>query len=130
VTTGRLFTVSAARNSLTTAFHDYFGEGDLCALDTTYRFNTRIGEVANGFIQQNPHQLNKPLNSLSAGDKNAVTLLAVDQLDALLDKLSGYATPEIVFWCWRVITMANPPVWKKPPPAGPTAARFYDHSCQ
>ncbi len=93
--TGRQFTVLAVRNSsLTTAFHDYFGEGDLCALDTAHRFNTRIGNVANRFIQQNPWQLAKPLNSLTAGDKHAVTLLAQDQLDALLDKLSGYATPE------------------------------------
>jgi DNA helicase-4 len=49
-----IYRFSGAQLSLTTAFHDYFGEGDLCALDTTYRFNTRIGEVANGFIQQNP----------------------------------------------------------------------------
>ncbi|WBU47847.1 DNA helicase IV [Kosakonia pseudosacchari] len=89
-----IYRFSGAQLSLTTAFHDYFGEGDLCALDTTYRFNSRIGEVANRFIQQNPWQLAKPLNSLKAGDKNAVTLMAQDQLDALLDKLSGYATPE------------------------------------
>jgi len=89
-----IYRFSGAQLSLTTAFHDYFGEGDVCALDTTYRFTTRIGEVANGFIQQNPHQLSKPLNSLAAGEKNAVTLLADDQLDALLDKLSGYATPD------------------------------------
>ena len=89
-----IYRFSGAQLSLTTAFHDYFGEGDLCALDTTYRFNSRIGEVANGFIQQNPHQLSKPLNSLAVGEKNAVTLLADDQLDALLDKLSGYATPD------------------------------------
>ena len=89
-----IYRFSGAQLSLTTAFHDYFGEGDLCALDTTYRFNTRIGDVANRFIQQNPWQLAKPLNSLTAGDKHAVTLLAQDQLDALLDKLSGYATPE------------------------------------
>ena len=89
-----IYRFSGAQLSLTTAFHDNFGEGDLCALDTTYRFNTRIGEVANGFVQQNPHQLPKPLNSLMAGEKNAVTLLADDQLDALLDKLSGYATPD------------------------------------
>lgn len=68
--------------------------GDLCALDTTYRFNSRIGEVANRFIQQNPAQLAKPLNSLLAGDKKSVTLLAEDQLDALLDKLSGFAKPD------------------------------------
>ncbi|MEX9822754.1 DNA helicase IV [Raoultella planticola] len=89
-----IYRFSGAQLSLTTAFNHYFGEGDCCALDTTYRFNGRIGEVANGFIQQNPHQLSKPLNSLTAGDKKAVTLLADDKLDDLLDKLSGYAKPE------------------------------------
>ncbi|WP_312948922.1 DNA helicase IV [Superficieibacter sp.] len=89
-----IYRFSGAQMSLTTAFNQYFGEGDRCALDTTYRFNSRIGEVANRFIQQNPHQLKKPLNSLKAGDKKAVTLMADDQLDALLDKLSGYARPE------------------------------------
>lgn len=89
-----IYRFSGAQLELTTAFHDYFGEGDCCALDTTYRFNQRIGEVANRFIQQNPAQMTKPLNSLTAGEKNAVTLLSDDQLDALLDKLSGYATPD------------------------------------
>lgn len=89
-----IYRFSGAQLSLTTAFNHYFGEGDNCALDTTYRFNNRIGEIANRFIQQNPHQLNKPLNSLTAGDKNAVTLLEDDKLDALFDKLSGYATPD------------------------------------
>ena len=89
-----IYRFSGAQMSLTTAFNHYFGEGDCCALDTTYRFNGRIGEVANGFIQQNPHQLSKPLNSLTAGDKKAVTLLADDKLDDLLDKLSGYVKPE------------------------------------
>lgn len=97
-----IYRFSGAQLSLTTAFNHYFGEGDCCALDTTYRFNSRIGEIANRFIQQNPHQLSKPLNSLSAGDKKAVTLLADDQLDALLDKLSGYAKPE-----QRILIMAR-----------------------
>lgn len=64
-----IYRFSGAQLSLTTAFHHTFGEGDRCDLDTTYRFNSRIGEVANGFIQQNPHQLAKPLNSLTVGDK-------------------------------------------------------------
>ncbi|EMT6397042.1 DNA helicase IV [Klebsiella oxytoca] len=89
-----IYRFSGAQLSLTTAFNHYFGEGDCCALDTTYRFNSRIGEVANGFIQQNPHQLTKPLNSLIAGDKKAVTLLAEDKLDDLLDKMSGYVKRE------------------------------------
>lgn len=86
-----IYRFSGAQLSLTTAFHQTFGDGDRCDLDTTYRFNNRIGEIANRFIQQNPHQLKKPLNSLTTGDKRAVTLLDETQLDALLDKLSGYA---------------------------------------
>ncbi|QGN37496.1 DNA helicase IV [Klebsiella oxytoca] len=89
-----IYRFSGAQLSLTTAFNHYFGEGDCCALDTTYRFNSRIGEIANGFIQQNPHQLTKPLNSLAAGDKKAVMLLAEDKLDDLLDKMSGYVKRE------------------------------------
>ncbi len=89
-----IYRFSGAQLSLTTAFGEYFGEGDCCALDTTYRFNDRIGEVANQFIQQNPHQLSKPLNSLRKGDKKAVVLLPDDQLEALLDKMSGYVTPD------------------------------------
>ena len=89
-----IYRFSGAQLSLTTAFNHYFGEGDRSDLDTTYRFNSRIGEIANRFIQQNPHQLAKPLNSLRPGDKKAVTLLADDQLEPLLDKLSGYAKPD------------------------------------
>ncbi|MDY1036613.1 DNA helicase IV [Lelliottia sp. CFBP8978] len=89
-----IYRFSGAQLSLTTAFHHYFGEGDRSDLDTTYRFNSRIGEIANRFIQQNPHQLAKPLNSLTAGDKKAVTMLPDDQLEALLDKLSGFVKAE------------------------------------
>ncbi|MCX2959174.1 MAG: DNA helicase IV, partial [Serratia symbiotica] len=80
---------SGAELALTTAF-----EGVQCALDTTYRFNERIGEVANGFVQQNPYQLRKPLNSLSKGNKKSVVILPQEQLEVLLDKLSGYAKPD------------------------------------
>ncbi|MCV5978500.1 UvrD-helicase domain-containing protein, partial [Escherichia coli] len=44
-----IYRFSGAQLSLTPAFNHYFGEGDCCALDTTYRFNGRIGEIANGF---------------------------------------------------------------------------------
>ena len=97
-----IYRFSGAQLSLTTAFSHHFGEGDQTALDTTYRFNSRIGEIANRFIQQNPHQLTKPLNSLTAGDKKAVTLLGEDQLEPLLDKLSGYAKPDE-----RILVMAR-----------------------
>ncbi|MCZ4058786.1 DNA helicase IV [Pantoea sp. LMR881] len=89
-----IYRFSGAEMSLTTAFHHYFGEGDRCFLDTTYRFNERIGDIANRFVQQNPHQLRKPLNSLSKGNKKSIALLPEDQLEPLLNKLSGYAKPD------------------------------------
>ncbi|HEI6966357.1 TPA: DNA helicase IV [Yersinia enterocolitica] len=85
-----IYRFSGAELSLTTAFSQNFGEGAECALDTTYRFNDRIGEIANRFIQQNPYQLKKPLNSLSKGNKKSVMILPNDQLEVLLDKLSGF----------------------------------------
>ncbi|MGK3140885.1 DNA helicase IV [Pantoea sp. C2G6] len=89
-----IYRFSGAEMTLTTAFHHYFGEGDRCVLDTTYRFNDRIGDIASRFIQQNPQQLRKPLNSVTKGNKKSISLLAEDQLEALLNKLSGYAKPD------------------------------------
>ncbi|MGE9550535.1 DNA helicase IV [Erwinia amylovora] len=89
-----IYRFSGAEMTLTTAFHHHFGEGDRCVLDTTYRFNDRIGEIANQFVQSNPHQLKKPLNSLSKGNKKSVSLMPEAQLEALLDKISGYATAD------------------------------------
>ncbi|CNH20328.1 DNA helicase IV [Yersinia pekkanenii] len=85
-----IYRFSGAELALTTAFSQNFGEGAECTLDTTYRFNGSIGEVANRFIQQNPYQLKKPLNSLSKGNKKSVIILPNEQLETLLDKLSGF----------------------------------------
>ena len=89
-----IYRFSGAEMALTTAFHHYFGRGDSCVLDTTYRFNDRIGDIANRFVQENPHQLAKPLNSLSKGNKKAISLLPDERLEDLLNKISGYALPE------------------------------------
>lgn len=89
-----IYRFSGAEMSLTTAFHHYFGEGDRCVLDTTWRFNDRIGDIATRFVQENPHQLVKPLNSVTKGNKKAISLLPDDRLEELLDKISGYARPE------------------------------------
>lgn len=89
-----IYRFSGAELTLTTAFADNFGEGAQCALDTTYRFNDRIGEIANKFVQQNPNQLKKPLNSLTKGNKKNVVILPEDQMEKLLDKLSGYVTAD------------------------------------
>ncbi|QAV24253.1 DNA helicase IV [Proteus hauseri] len=89
-----IYRFSGAELLLTTAFHRQFGEGAEYALDTTYRFNDTIGQVANEFIQQNPIQLSKPLNSLVKGNKKSVVLLPDDQLENLLNKMSGYVTED------------------------------------
>jgi DNA helicase-4 len=89
-----IYRFSGAELSLTTAFAANFGDSAQCALDTTYRFNDRIGDIANKFVLQNPYQLKKPLNSLTKGNKKNVVILPDDQLDALLDKLSGFAKPD------------------------------------
>ncbi len=89
-----IYRFSGAELNLTTAFETHFGQGALCVLDTTYRFNSRIGDIANSFILQNPAQMDKPLNSLSKGNKKSVTLLAEEHLEGLLDKMSGYVTEQ------------------------------------
>lgn len=89
-----IYRFSGAELSLTTGFDHYFGLGAQCALDTTYRFNDRIGSVANQFVQQNPAQLEKPLNSLTKGNKKSVMLLPEEQLEALINKMSGYVTEQ------------------------------------
>ncbi|MGS9149709.1 DNA helicase IV, partial [Salmonella enterica subsp. enterica serovar Infantis] len=55
-----IYRFRGAKLSLSTAFHQTFGEGEHCHLDTTYRFNSRIVDIANRLVQQNPHQLKKP----------------------------------------------------------------------
>ena len=89
-----IYRFAGAQTALTSEFSQHFSAGDTCMLDTTYRFNSRIGEIANQWVQQNPGQQKKELNSLIAGNKQAVSLLVDDKLEALLDKLSGYALPD------------------------------------
>ncbi|GAA0477429.1 DNA helicase IV [Tatumella punctata] len=86
-----IYRFSGGEVNLTTGFHQQFDEGDICILDTTYRFNQQIGHVANRFIQKNPRQMKKELNSLTKGSRKSVTLLEEDSLEALLNKMSGYA---------------------------------------
>lgn len=89
-----IYRFSGAEMALTASFHHYFGHGDSCVLDTTWRFNDRIGDIANRFVQENPHQLARPLNSPIKGTKKAISLLPDDRLEDLLNKMSGYVLPE------------------------------------
>ncbi|PLR41368.1 DNA helicase IV [Chimaeribacter californicus] len=61
-----------------------------CELETTYRLDERMADVADGLIRQPSGQGHGVLASLRRGDKKSIQLLPDDQLDALLDKLSGF----------------------------------------
>ncbi|MGU0044329.1 hypothetical protein ACVXHA_26650 [Escherichia coli] len=87
--------------------------------------------MANRFIQQNPGQLKKPLNSLTNGDEKAVTLLDESQLDALLDKLSGYAeTGRAHSYPGALPSHEACQPWKSGNTLAEVANRLYHHSCQ
>jgi len=76
---------------LTTGFTERFPNSTVHHLDTTYRFNNRIGEVANQFVQQNPAQLEKELNSHKQQKAKAVTLMPLANVEKVLDQLNRSA---------------------------------------
>lgn len=108
-----IYRFSGAELDLTTSFEHNFGEGALCALDTTYRFNQRIGEIANRFILQNSTQLDKPLNSLVKGNKKSVVLLYENALERLFDKMSGYVTENETILCLARYHYLRPEILSK-----------------
>ncbi|MDW6004570.1 DNA helicase IV [Vibrio mangrovi] len=73
---------------LTTGFQQRFPESTVTHLDTTYRFNNRLGEVANTFVQVNPQQIPKSLNSLKVQKSNAVALLPQSRLEKIIEQLN------------------------------------------
>ncbi|MEZ8144545.1 DNA helicase IV [Enterovibrio norvegicus FF-33] len=75
--------------SLTTDFLARFPAGVIRYLDVTYRFHSQIGAVANPFIQVNPRQLAKPLNSVKTQKKKAVHLVSSETLEDTLTKLAA-----------------------------------------
>ncbi|WP_073580487.1 DNA helicase IV [Vibrio quintilis] len=77
---------------LTTRFRQRFPDSSVTYLDTTYRFNQKIGEVANQFVQVNPNQLRKPLNSYQQSDDDAVFVMSGHRTEATLEQLNRQAT--------------------------------------
>ena len=69
-----IYRFTGADLSLTTRFADYFGPSAQRVLDTTFRFNSAIGEVANRFVQANPAQLPKTLATREQADGPRVCL--------------------------------------------------------
>ncbi|OKP05375.1 ATP-dependent DNA helicase UvrD [Xenorhabdus eapokensis] len=114
-----IYRFSGAELSLTAAFSTYFGKGAECALDMAYRFNSRIGEIANQFVQQNPYQLKKPLTSLTKGNKKSVVILPEEQLEALLNKMSGYVTKQETILLLARYHYLKPELLKKAPTRWP-----------
>ncbi|KTL60990.1 DNA helicase IV [Photorhabdus laumondii subsp. laumondii] len=89
-----IYRFSGAERMLTSAFANYFGKGAECVLDISYRLNDRISKITNAFVQQNPNQLRKSLNGLTKGNKKSIVILPEDQLEPLLNKMSGYVTEQ------------------------------------
>ncbi|TGG92886.1 hypothetical protein E4656_12245 [Natronospirillum operosum] len=82
----------------TTRFKNEFGPTCTVALDQTFRFNNRIGEVASRFVLRNPTQIPKELKSLQKVDRPAVSLLRQtgryqddDRLLQVLERISKIA---------------------------------------
>jgi DNA helicase-4 len=73
---------------LITGFSQRFPFSTVHHLDTTYRFNNKLGEVANTFVQRNPAQLPKELRSHKEQKSNAVTVMPATGIEKVLDKLN------------------------------------------
>lgn len=63
--------------SLTRHFDEVFGPTATTALDTTFRFNDRLGDVASAFILKNPEQIAKTIQSRVHGLEPSVSLVPV-----------------------------------------------------
>ncbi|WP_246033148.1 UvrD-helicase domain-containing protein [Shewanella canadensis] len=70
-----IYRFSGADVQLTTEFEHYFGPVTKTHLDLTFRFNSRIGDVATRFVTQNPMQLKKSVESFTKGNKSSVSIV-------------------------------------------------------
>ncbi|MHB1344376.1 MAG: UvrD-helicase domain-containing protein [Thermoleophilia bacterium] len=69
----------------TKRFEQVFGFSATSILDTTFRFNDKIGEVASTFVQKNPEQSQRTMNSAAAADGPTVSLVRVVDRERGLD---------------------------------------------
>ncbi|OEE31305.1 DNA helicase IV [Vibrio genomosp. F10 str. ZF-129] len=76
---------------LTTGFEARFPHSTVHYLDTTYRFNSQIGAVANRFILQNPAQMDKTLSSHKEIKQKSVYLASMNRIEKTLDQLNRQA---------------------------------------
>lgn len=86
-----IYQFAGADVDLTTGFEARFPHSTVHYLDTTYRFNNQIGAVANAFIQANPHQIPKTLNSHKEQKSKAVYTAPAHQVEKILEQLNRSA---------------------------------------
>lgn len=73
--------------ALTTDFVTRFTDASVTHLSTTYRFNNQIGDVANTFIQANPNQLPKTLESFNQVKRKSVVVGSQHIIEGALDEI-------------------------------------------
>ncbi len=83
-----IYQFAGSNVSLTTGFAQRFPYSTIGSLDTTYRFNNKLGQVANQFVQQNPNQLEKSLNSVVERKRNTVFIAEHSSIEKILDQLN------------------------------------------
>jgi DNA helicase-4 len=87
-----IYRFSGAQITLTTLFNQAIENKNTerFLLTQTYRFDQKLAEITNGFILKNPHQIAKLLYSERNDVKPSIVILPQQQLENLLDKLSGF----------------------------------------
>lgn len=84
-----IYRFAGADVNLTTGFEKRFPNAQIHYLDTTYRFNSQIGEVANRFVQANPQQLEKTLNSYKQQKQKAITIAPMSTFESIVSDLNN-----------------------------------------
>lgn len=67
--------------SVMTDFHRWFGPGQTLRLERTFRSPQSICDISSAFIQKNPQQLTKKVNSLTPEIGTPISIVAVGQAD-------------------------------------------------
>ncbi len=86
-----IYQFAGSNVDLTTGFESRMPYSTVHHLDTTYRFNNKLGEVATPFILKNPTQKTKTLNSVKTQSKKAVVLAPSSNVEKILDGLNRRA---------------------------------------
>lgn len=84
--------------TFTTDFKARFGSTAVSDLDKTYRFNSKIGEVASRFVMRNPRQLVKHIQSHAIATQPTISLLrsstsSFGVIDEVVERISQVAEP-------------------------------------